>query len=121
MPLKSLKNSSRGLKRIVTEKMFLFELAFGSVAVAFTWWWPGFVMLDRLIVITFVFIVLCLEGFNTTMERLLDFLEPRYNKEVGIIKDMLGGAVLIGIIGAFIVGVLILLKIFWVIGSTTHG
>jgi diacylglycerol kinase len=115
MPLKSLRNSSRGLTKIAVEKMFLVELACGSVVVAFTWWWPTFTMFERLVVLTLVFLVLCLEGFNSAMEKLLDLIEPRHNKKVGVIKDMLGGAVLIGIVGALMVGVLIVLKVFRII------
>jgi len=113
--LKSLRNSSRGLWRILTERMFLIELSFGVAIVSLTWIWGDFTLFDRLVVLTFVFLVLCFEGINTALEKLLDFISPEYRKEVGVIKDMLAGVVLIGIIGAFVVGIVVLLRVIDII------
>ena len=115
MLLRSLRNSFRGLSRIINGRTFLIEMSVGLVAIAVTWLWGDFSLFERLIVIAVAFMVLCFEGINTTLERLLDLIEPRYNKKVGDIKDMLGGTVLIGIIGALLVGALIALRVLGVV------
>ncbi len=47
-------------------------------------------------------LVLVLEIVNTVFERIIDLLTPRLASYVGVIKDMLAGAVLIASIGSLI-------------------
>lgn len=108
------KNALKGLSKITTGTMFRVGLAFGIATITASWIFP-FSMFDRLVVITFAILVLVFEGFNSTLERLLDLLFPKYNKDVEVIKDMLAGTVLIGAVGAILVGVLILIRIFQVV------
>ena len=49
------------------------------------------------------------EGFNTAIERLVDFVSPAQNEKAGAIKDLAAAAVLISAITAALVGVLIFL------------
>jgi len=57
-----------------------------------------------------------LELTNTAIERLADKVSPEYNKQIGVVKDVMAGAVLISSIFAIIVGLIIfyepLLKLF---------
>lgn len=38
-------------------------------------------------------IILAIEGLNTAVERLCDFIHPNYHKQIGYIKDISAGAV----------------------------
>ena len=105
------KNASEGLIRIASGRQFQIGLAFGLTAVTLSWV-RGFTIFDKMVITTFVFLVLCLEGMNSALEKLLNLLHPTYNKEVGIIKDMLAGTVLLAAIGAGIIGILVLAKVF---------
>ena len=49
-------------------------------------------------------IVILTELLNTAIERLADFVEPKWNKKIGIIKDYCAGAVLVSAITAMTVG-----------------
>jgi diacylglycerol kinase len=51
--------------------------------------------------------VLSLEGVNTSIERLCDEVEPRFNLKIKIIKDAAAGAVLISSIISAVIGILI--------------
>ncbi len=52
-------------------------------------------------------IVFISELFNTALERLADFVEPKHNSKIGLIKDYCAGAVLIAAIVAVAVGCII--------------
>jgi diacylglycerol kinase len=54
------------------------------------------------------FLVVILELFNTTFERLIDLISPGYNKEFGKVKDSMAGVVLLTFGLAVIVGFLVL-------------
>ena len=58
-------------------------------------------------------LVLGIEGLNTAIEKLSDFVHPEFNKKIGFIKDISAGAVMLVSIAASIVGLIIYLpKIF---------
>ena len=52
-------------------------------------------------------LVLILEIINTSIEKILDLLKPRLDDRVGLIKDMMAGAVLLSALAALVIGLLI--------------
>jgi diacylglycerol kinase len=54
-------------------------------------------------------LVLIAEFFNTAIESLADFVSPGFHKDIGRIKDISAGAVLVAVLIAVIIGILI----FW--------
>ena len=52
-------------------------------------------------------LIMSVEGLNTGLEYLSDFVHPDYHKKIGVIKDISAGAVFIAAITAIIVGILI--------------
>lgn len=52
-------------------------------------------------------LVMSVEGINTALETLLDFVHPEYHKKIGDIKDVSAGAVFIAAIIAVIIGLII--------------
>ncbi len=58
-------------------------------------------------------LVIGIEGANTAIEKICDFIHPEFDKRIGFIKDVSAGAVMLVSIGAIIVGLIIYLpKIF---------
>jgi diacylglycerol kinase len=53
--------------------------------------------------------VLAAEAFNTSIERLSDFIHPDRSEKIKAIKDLAAAAVLFSAIAAFIVGLLVFL------------
>jgi len=104
------RNAIKGLLKIASGKMFRLALI---LAISLNIWSCFYIttLFDRLIILTFTLIILCFEGLNSTLERFLDIVSPKYNKEVGVVKDMLAGTVLIAVIGATIIGVFIVMRI----------
>jgi diacylglycerol kinase len=62
---------------------------------------------ERLLVLVVLVIVLVLELLNSSMERLLDLLQPRLNEYVGDVKDMMAGAVLLASLCAALIGLFV--------------
>ncbi|GAA4945808.1 diacylglycerol kinase family protein [Algibacter agarivorans] len=58
-------------------------------------------------------LVLSLEGVNTAIEAIADFIHPEHHKEIGLIKDIAAGAVFIASTFSIIIGfILYLPKVF---------
>jgi len=58
-------------------------------------------------------LIMALEGFNTVIEEIADFIHPEQHEKIGLIKDLAAGAVFIFAIAAVIVGCIIYIpKIF---------
>jgi diacylglycerol kinase (ATP) len=52
-------------------------------------------------------LVLAVEGLNTAVEKICDFIHPEYHERIGFIKDIAGGAVLFAALASIAVGLLI--------------
>ncbi|WP_179349375.1 diacylglycerol kinase family protein [Winogradskyella pacifica] len=61
---------------------------------------------------TMIGLVMSLEGMNTAIEALADFIHPNYHKKIGLIKDMAAGAVFIASIVAVIIAGIIYIPKF---------
>ena len=58
-------------------------------------------------------LVLGIEGLNTAVEKLADYIQPEFDPKIGFIKDISAGAVMLVSVAASIVGLIIYLpKIF---------
>lgn len=64
---------------------------------------------ERLSILLIIILVLLLDLINSCLERVLDYIQPKYDIKVKEIKDLLSAIVLIGCIGAVIIG----LVVFW--------
>ena len=52
-------------------------------------------------------IIMSIEGINTAIEEIADFIHPEFHNKIGLIKDIAAGAVFIAAIAATIVGFII--------------
>lgn len=58
-------------------------------------------------------VVMSIEGLNTAVEKLSDFIHPDHHQKIGFIKDVAAGAVFISALAAIAVGLIIYIpKIF---------
>lgn len=53
------------------------------------------------------FFVLVTETLNTCVEKICDYIQPKFDSRIGIIKDLAGGAVMLATISAICVGALV--------------
>jgi len=52
-------------------------------------------------------IIMSIEGLNTAVEKIADFVHPEHHKKIGVIKDVSAGAVFISAVTAVIIGCII--------------
>jgi len=64
---------------------------------------------EWLILILIMSLVLSLEALNTSLEKTLDYLEPRFSDKIRILKDLMAGGVAIVIFTSIIIGLMIFL------------
>ena len=62
---------------------------------------------DWMLQIFSIGLVMSIEGLNTTLEALADFVHPDFHNKIGFIKDVAAGAVFIAAITAVIIGCII--------------
>lgn len=63
--------------------------------------------------ITMIGLVMSIEGVNTAVEYIADFIHPEHHPKIGLIKDVAAGAVFIAsIVATIIAGLIYLPKIF---------
>ncbi len=54
-----------------------------------------------------IVLVMAVEGLNTAIEEIADFVHPEHHQKIGLVKDLAAGAVFILAVGAVIIGVII--------------
>lgn len=52
-------------------------------------------------------LVLSIEGLNTAIEEIADFIHPDFHKKIGMIKDIAAGAVTFAALTAITIGLII--------------
>lgn len=52
-------------------------------------------------------LVLGIEGLNTAVEKVADFIHPSYHEKIGFIKDIAAGAVFFAAVTAIVIGCII--------------
>lgn len=57
-------------------------------------------------------LIMSIEGLNTTVEAIADFIHPDFHNKIGFIKDIAAGAVFIAAITAVIIGTIIYVPYF---------
>ena len=57
-------------------------------------------------------LVLSIEGLNTAVEKVADFIHPEYHERIGFIKDIAAGAVFFAAMTAIAIGLIIYLPKF---------
>jgi diacylglycerol kinase (ATP) len=110
--IKSLKYALIGVyKLITTEHSIMVQFSIGVLASVL-----GFIfditktewMLQSLA----IGIVLAIEGLNTAVEKIADFIHPDHHEKIGFIKDIAAGAVTFAAISAVIIGMIIYIPYF---------
>lgn len=111
--LKSVGYAFKGLFLLIkTENAIKLQLAI-AIGVTIAGFYFNISTTEWLIQITMIALVMSVEGINTAIEYIADFIHPEHHPIIGKIKDIGAGAVLIASIAAIIVaGIIYLPKAF---------
>lgn len=84
-----------------------------ALATVLAGWYFEISALEWIVQLLTISLVMSIEGLNTAVEKIADFMHPDYHHKIGVIKDISAGAVFISAIMAIVIGCIIYLpKIF---------
>ena len=70
----------------------------------------GISKIEFLLILGISAVTFSMELINTAIERLADKISPEYNEQIGVVKDVMAGAVLVASFFAIIIGIGIFLE-----------
>ena len=110
--LKSITYAYKGMfKLISTEHSVMVQFSIGIIMTVL-----GFFMhisqTEWLFQTFAIGMVLSVEGLNTAIEKIADFIHPNYHERIGFIKDIAAGAVCFAALTAIIIGFIIYIPKF---------
>lgn len=110
--LKSMKFAVQGaIKLLTTEHSVMTQVGIGVILTI-----CGFVFdisrTDWMFQIFAIGLVLSVEGLNTAVEKIADFIHPEFHEKIGFIKDIAAGAVFFAAMTAIAIGCFIYIPKF---------
>ncbi len=109
--LKSLKFALLGaFKLITTEHSIMVQFSLG-IMVTIAGFYFEISKMEWLFQTLAVGLVLSIEGLNTAVEKIADFIHPEFHTRIGFIKDIAAGAVFFAAITALLIGAIIYVPI----------
>ncbi|UQD56696.1 diacylglycerol kinase family protein [Flavobacterium sp. K5-23] len=105
--LKSVTYAYKGaFKLITTEHSIMVQFSIG-VLLTVAGFYFGITPTEWLFQTFAIGLVLSIEGLNTAIEKIADFIHPNYHERIGFIKDIAAGSVFFAAMTAIIIGVII--------------
>ncbi|MES2241143.1 MAG: diacylglycerol kinase family protein [Bacteroidota bacterium] len=105
--LKSVTYAYKGaLKLISTEHSVMVQFSLG-VIMTIAGFYFQITSTEWLFQILAIGLVLSVEGLNTAVEKVADFIHPNYHERIGFIKDIAAGAVFFAAMTAIAIGLTI--------------
>ena len=110
--LKSLKYAFNGaLKLIATEHSIMVQFTL-AILLIFAGFFFKINKTEWLFQTLAIGLVISIEGLNTAVEKVADFIHPNFNDKIGFIKDISAGAVFFAAMTAIAIGIIIYLPKF---------
>jgi diacylglycerol kinase (ATP) len=105
--LKSVSYAFKGaIKLITTEHSIMVQFSI-AVLVTIAGFYFGITRTEWLFQTMAIGLIMSVEGLNTAVEKVADFIHPNYHERIGFIKDIAAGAVFFSAITAVIIGLII--------------
>tara|TARA_R110002126_G_scaffold180206_1_gene329048 strand:- start:621 stop:995 length:375 start_codon:yes stop_codon:yes gene_type:complete len=110
--LKSVTYAFKGaVKLISTEHSIMVQFSIG-ILLSIAGFYFGISSTEWLFQTMAIGLVMSIEGLNTAVEKIADFIHPNYHERIGFIKDIAAGAVFFAAITAIIIGLIIYMPRF---------
>lgn len=105
--LASFKDAAHGVVYVYKhEQNFRIQIFISILVLAAIFYFP-LRTYEIILLLLLIMTVLTIELMNTALEYFTDLLKPRIHPYVGLVKDIMAGAVLLTSLGAFIIGMII--------------
>ena len=109
--LKSISYAFKGaLKLISTEHSVMVQFSIGILMI-FAGFYFGISKTEWLFQTLAIGLVMSIEGLNTAVEKIADFIHPTYHERIVFIKDIAAGAVFFAALTAIAIGLIIYIPI----------
>ena len=105
--LKSMRYAVNGAYKLInTEHSVIAQISVG-ILITIAGFYFGITKTDWLFQTLAIGLVLSIEGLNTAVEKIADFIHPEYHERIGFIKDIAAGSVFFAALTAIIIAVII--------------
>lgn len=105
--LKSIGYAVKGAAKLVTTEHSIMVQFSIAVALVFAGFYFEISAGEWMFQTLAIGLVLCIEGLNTAVEKIADFVHPEYHEKIGFIKDIAAGAVFFAALTAIAIGAII--------------
>ena len=111
--LKSVTYAFKGaVKLITTEHSVMIQFSVG-ILMAIAGFYFGISKTEWLFQTFAIGLVMSIEGLNTAVEKMADFIHPNYHERIGFIKDIAAGAVFFAALTAIAIGLIIYIPLLF--------
>ncbi len=105
--LKSMVFALKGAFKLITTEHSVMVQSSLAVFMTFAGFYIGINRYEWMLQILVFGLVLSVEGLNTAVEKIADFIHPNYHERIGFIKDIAAGAVFFAALTAIAIGCII--------------
>ena len=105
--IKSIGYALQGAFKLITTEHSVMVQSSLAVIMTIVGLYLGITRVEWMMQILVFGLVLSIEGLNTAVEKIADFIHPDYHERIGFIKDIAAGAVFFTALTAITVGCLI--------------
>jgi len=105
--LKSMVFALKGAFKLITTEHSVMIQSSLAVLMTFAGFYFGINRYEWMMQILVFGLVLGIEGLNTAVEKIADFIHPDYHERIGFIKDIAAGAVFFSAITAIVISCII--------------
>jgi diacylglycerol kinase (ATP) len=110
--LKSVTFAVKGaIKLITTEHSVMVQFSLGII-MTILGFYLNITKTEWLFQTLAIGLVLSIEGLNTAVEKVADFIHPNYHERIGFIKDIAAGSVLFAALTSIAIGLIIYVPYF---------
>ena len=111
--MKSMTYAYQGAKKLITtEHSVMVQFSLG-ILMTIAGFYFGITKAEWIFQTFAIGLVMSMEGLNTAVEKIADFIHPNYHERIGFIKDIAAGAVFFAALTAIAIGLIIYIPIFF--------
>ncbi|WP_291116875.1 diacylglycerol kinase [Flavobacterium sp. UBA6135] len=111
--IKSIAFAVKGAFKLITTEHSVMAQFSIAILMTIAGFYFGISKTEWLFQIFSIGLVLSIEGLNTAVEKIADFIHPDYHEKIGFIKDIAAGAVFFAALTAILIGALIYVPILF--------
>ena len=105
--LKSISYAAKGAVKLVTTEHSIMVQCFIGIVMTTAGFLLEITATEWLFQTLAIGFVMSVEGLNTAVEKIADFIHPNYHERIGFIKDIAAGAVFFAALTAIAIGLII--------------